>query len=615
MDGQNQLRRIFDAFARGDISRRAFVRQSTALGLSAASISFLAERASAAQSTPEATPTDAPARPEAGTENQERGSGPELNIIQWQAPTQLSPHVSTGVKDYLAALPVVEPLIHYLSDAKMYPNLLTQVPSQENGFLNEDLTQVTLELQPDLLWNDGTPVTAEDIKFTIEWVLDTDNAATSYAQFETIESVEVTDELTATVTFEAPNPFWMTPFAGTSTGYLYPKHILESGPEAHNEFLSSPVGTGPYKVESFTPNDEVRYVVNEHYREPNKPFFSSIYLKGGGDPAAAARAVIQTGEYDYAWYLQAEIEVLNEMQSDDSPGQTIPFGAATVERLNFQFADPHTEVDGQRAEMNTPNPRLSDPAVREAISYAINRQIIRDQFYGEDMSVAVNIVQGDPLTYSENTEYVYDPDRARQVLEDAGWVLDGDVRAKDGVELDLTYATETNAISQKTQAIVKANLEEIGFRVQLESVDPGMYYDGSAGNDLNINHFYWDMCMYKSVPDSPRPISFMSNWYSGNDAANVAQESNGWSGVNNSRYISEEYDALYEGALQETNADALADLFIQMNDHLINEHVLVPLILVGTPRGMNKQLREENISLAAFSYDYWNIANWNYVDE
>src|SRR5699024_3148049 len=115
--------------------------------------------------------------------------------------------------------------------------------------------------------------------------------------------------------------------------------------------------------------------------------------------------------------------------------RTIPFGAATVERLNFQFADPHTEVEGQRAEMNTPNPRLSDPAVREAISYAINRQIIRDQFYGDDMSVAVNIVQGDPATYSENTEYVFDPERARQVLEDAGWVMDGDVRKKDGVAL------------------------------------------------------------------------------------------------------------------------------------------------------------------------------------
>lgn len=614
---QDQLRTVFDRFSRGEISRRAFVRQASALGLGAASISFLAERAVSAQSTPEATPAESgtAVRPEIGTEGQERGAGGELRMIQWQAPTQLSPHVSTGVKDYLAALPVVEPLIHYLNDAQMYPNLITQVPTQENGLLNEDLTEVTLELLPDLLWNDGTPVTSADIEFTVNWVLNTDNAATSYNQFEPIDRVEIVDDLTAKVIFSAPNPFWMTPFAGTTTGYLYPKHALEAGPEAHDAFLSNPIGTGPFKVESFTPNDEVRYVMNEHYREPNKPFFSSIYLKGGGEPAAAARSVLQTGEYDYAWYLQTEIDVLMDMEVEGGPGRVIPFGAATVERLNFQFADPQTEVDGQRAEMNTPNPRLSDPAVREAISYAINRQIIRDQFYGEDMAVAVNIVQGDPVTYSENTEYMYDPERANQILDDAGWVLDGNVRSKDGVNLELTYATETNPISQKTQTVVKANLEEIGIAVELESVDPGMFYDGSAGNELSLNHFYWDMCMYKSVPASPRPISFMNYWYAGEDAANVAQQSNGWAGGNNSRYISDEYDALYEAALQETDADALADLFIQMNDHLINEHVIVPLILVGTPRGMSNKLREENISLAAFSFDYWNIANWNFAEE
>ena len=467
---------------------------------------------------------------------------------------------------------------------------------------------------PDLIWNDGTPVTSAVVEFTINWFLDKENASTSYSQFETIDHVEIIDDKTIKVVFTNPNPFWMNPFAGTSTGYLYPKHILEGGKEAHDAFLSAPVGTGPYKIESFTPNDEVRYVINEHYREPNKPFFSSIYLKGGGDPAAAARAVIQTGEYDFAWYLQAEISVLTEMESDDAPGQVIPYSAATVERIHFQFADPRTEVDGQPAEVNTPNPRLSDPAVREAIATAINRQLIVDEFYGDDMSVAVNIVQGDPLTYSENTSYTFDPDKARQILDDAGWALNDGVREKDGVKLDLTYATETNALSQKTQAVVKANLEDIGIQVQLESIDPGMFYDASAGNTLNLNHFYWDMNMWKSVPPSPRPITFMNNWYSGENLDNISQESNGWSANNTQRYISEEFDALYLAALEETNPEALADLFIQMNDHLIQNFVIVPLVVVGTPRGMSKRLREENISLAPFSYDYWNIANWNTVE-
>lgn len=607
------LSEAFSQYKRGEMDRRTFAHLAIAAGLSVPVVTMITNQVSA-QSSPASTDLTNDDKPHAGTENQERGAGGELKLIQWQAPTQLSPHVSSGVKDYLAALPVVEPLIHYLTDARMVPNLITRVPSVENGLLNEDLTEVTIELLPDLLWSDGEPVTSADVEFTINWVLDKENASSSYSQFETIDHVEIIDDKTIKVVFANPNPFWMNPFAGTSTGYLYPKHILEGGKEAHDAFLSAPIGTGPYKIESFSANDEVRYVINENYREPNKPFFSSIYLKGGGDPAAAARAVIQTGEYDFAWYLQTEISVLTEMESDDSPGRVIPYSAATVERIHFQFADPRTEVNGQPAEMNTPNPRLADKAVREAIGTAINRQLIVDEFYGDDMSVAVNIVQGDPLTYSQNTSYSYDPDKANKILDDAGWVLNDGVREKDGVKLDLTYATETNALSQKTQAVVKANLEEIGIQVQLESIDPGMFYDASAGNTLNLNHFYWDMDMWKSVPPSPRPITFMNNWYSGENLDNISQESNGWSAGNTQRYISEDFDSLYLAALEETDPEALADLFIQMNDHLIENFVIVPLVVVGTPRGMSKRLREENISLAPFSYDYWNIANWNTVE-
>src|SRR5699024_4370973 len=127
--------------------------------------------------------------------------------------------------------------------------------------------------------------------------------------------------------------------------------------------------------------------------------------------------------------------------------------------------------------------------------------------------VAVNILQGDPATASPNTDWQYNPEKASQILEDAGWVMDGDVRAKDGVELTLTYATETNPLSQKTQALVKSNLEEIGFKVSLEQVEAGIFYDGSSGNDQNLGHFYWDTNMWKSVPSSPRPLKFMESWY------------------------------------------------------------------------------------------------------
>ena len=171
-------------------------------------------------------------------------------------PTLLNPTVATGVKDYLGGCIVLEPLMHYLSDATIAPNLVTQIPSIENRQLTEDLLSVTLSLVPDVLWSDGTPFTAEDVKFTWEWIVNLDNASVNSGTFETIASVEVLDPLTAKVTFAEPNPLWFAPFTGTSTGFVLPKHVLEAGgQDVNNAFAINPIGTGPYKVESFSAND------------------------------------------------------------------------------------------------------------------------------------------------------------------------------------------------------------------------------------------------------------------------------------------------------------------------------------------------------------------------
>ena len=628
---QAPLRYLFSQLQEGAIDRRSFIQKASLLGVGLNVSVFLANTGSASatghsgnhtsiraqDASPEASPASSdPKKPDAGTENQVRGEGGELRIIQWQAPTSLSPHVVGGSKDYLGSLPVMEPLMHYGVQAELIPNLVTEIPSLENGGLAEDLTSVTFHLLPDVTWSDGEPLTAEDVKFTIEWVQNPDNGAVSFGSFEPISGSEVIDPLTIKVTFETPNPFWPDAFSGTSSGFVYPKHILESGKDAHDAFMSNPIGTGPYIVESFAPNDSVIYTVNENYREPNKPYFSQIMLKGGGDAAAAARAVIQTGEYDYAWNLQVEPEVLSSIEGDgDGSGVILPFPGIAPEKFNINFSDPHTEVDGQRSEMNTPHPILSDIKVREALAKGIDRQKIADELYGFGQEPSANIVTGAPEIQSPNTSWEYNPEAAAQALEDAGWVLDGSVRKKDGAELKLNYATSVNSVRQKTQAVVKSNLESIGFQIELLQIDSGIFFDSAVGNDQNATHFYWDLSEQQNVPNSPRPIDYMELWYAGPDRSNIAQKSNGWSGSNWVRYQNDEYDAAFEAAKVEVDPQKLADLFIQMNDILIEDHALVPLVVRGTPGARSNRLREENIAPAPFSYDYWNIANWNLADD
>ncbi|MGC4190775.1 MAG: peptide ABC transporter substrate-binding protein [Thermomicrobiales bacterium] len=628
---RSSLGRLYDALKTGEIDRRSFIQGTAAAGASLGLATFLANTATAApgslkngaafyaqDATPEGTPVASPvstsARPTGGTENQTRGEGGELKLLLWQAPTILNPHNATGVKDYIAGSLVLEPPIHYLPDASMTPNLITQIPSVENGQLAEDLTSVTFTFLPGILWSDGEPFTVDDLVFTWQWNIEPTNESQNITTWQTIKNIEAVDATTAKVTFSQSNPFWFDAFAGTSTAFVLPKHILDGGDKEGNDaFGLKPIGTGPFQVDSFSPNDQVLYSANPNYREPNKPFYASVNLKGGGDAASAARAVLQTGEVDYAWNLQVEPEVLQGLISDSAPGQVLHKPGAAVERININFSDPNKEVDGQRSEMNTPHPFFTDPKVREAFGAAIDRQQIAEKFYGEGSPAVANLVTGVPETESPNTSWEYNADKANQILDEAGWAKDGDTRKKDGVELKVVYATSVNQVRQKTQAVVKKNLEAIGVKVELVQVDAGIYFDSAAGNDQTVNHFYWDIDMYQSVPNSPRPISFMEGWYAGKDGSNIAQKSNGWSGQNTGRYNNPDYDAAFVQAQSEVDAEKLAQLFIAMNDFVVNDVAIISLVRVSQNEGASKKLNAENIAPAAFSYDTWNAANWRTV--
>ncbi len=617
---QGPLATLHKALRTGTITRREFTLRALALGVGMPIISFIlrAETASAQvgrQIGWGVAAQGAAGPPAEGMDGRTRGEGGELKLIQWQAPSMLSPHVSTGEKDYLAGQLIVEPLMHYLPDGALIPNLITEVPTVENGLLAEDLKSVTYKLLDGVTWADGEPLTADDVVFTWEWVVEPANASVSAEVYASIQSMEVVDPQTVQVFFAEPNATWFEPHAGSSYGYVYPKHVLgvEDGKAAHDAFLLNPVGTGPYKIESFSPNDQAIYVINENYRDPNKPFFERVNLKGGGDAASAARAVLQTGEYDFAWNLQVEPQILAELEQGGKGVLSIARGNS-VERIEIQFADPHTEVDGERAKLGTVNPTMGDKAVRQALNLAVQRDVISQQLYAgeEGEPPTANILTGMPAMESPNTSWEFNVEEAKRILEEAGWTMQGDVRAKDGVELSITFVTSINSVRQKEQAIIKQALDEIGFRTELRQVDAAVYFDSSPGNDQNINHFYNDLEMYTDNPTTPIPVEYMTGWYSGPEGRNIAQASNDWSGQNYSRFQNAEYDELFDQVRLETDIARAAEMFIQMNDILINEVAVIPIVNRSSSKhGISTTLYEENVATSPFEYNYWNIANWN----
>ena len=140
---------------------------------------------------------------------------------------------------------------------------------------------------------------------------------------------------------------------------------------------------------------------------------------------------------------------------------------------------------------------------------AVDRETISTQFYGDGEPPTANVVNGLPSFISPNTSFEFNLDKAKETLDAAGWVLDGDVRKKDGVELKITYSTSINPVRQKTQAVDKQSFEEIGIEVSLQQVDSGIFFDASPGNEQNIGHMYVDINMYTNGAGTPVPTDFM----------------------------------------------------------------------------------------------------------
>ena len=185
---------------------------------------------------------------------------------------------------------------------------------------------------------------------------------------------------------------------------------------------SRPVGTGPICSTSFKPGDLVPGEINPNYHCPNRPYFDAIEMKGGGDAVSAARAVLQTGEYDFAWNMQVEDEILKRLEAAGK-GQVVIMPGGSIEHIQLNFTDPWTEVDGERSSIKTKHPTLTDPAVRDALALLVDRDVgaaihlrpHRDVDTDElHQQRRTSSVQETPTTSSTST-------RRPQLLDEAGW--------------------------------------------------------------------------------------------------------------------------------------------------------------------------------------------------
>ena len=602
-------------------SRRSFLQRAMVLGASLPTATILA-RSNSQEALAATAKVDAP---NAGTDHQTRGAGKELRILLPQIPTGAAPHSARSTADNLAAAPVIEPLMHLLSNGTLIPNLIEAVPTIANGMLAKDYGSVTFTFLKDLTWSDGEPVTADDLVFTWKWVTTPDNQSSSSAIWGAIAKIEATNAQTAVVTFTQPVANWFEPFTGNDRGSLYPSHSFENYPTNRNDaFLTAPIGTGPYVITDFSQSGEITYAINDRFRDPGKPYFRSISLSVNGDPNMAANAVM-AGTSDFAWRLQLDPGTFSEHPAADDAGALAATPGSYVERLRFNFSDSVKIVRGEKSQKDTPHPIFSDPAVRRALSIAVNRGQISARIYGTGEHPTANVLVGLSSYTSTNTGWEFDLDKANQMLDAAGWVLDGETRSKDGVDLVFEICSYTNAVLQQILELIQKDFAKIGAKMTIKQIDPGAFLSIDAGEEQSFYHMYWDSGLWTDGTFTAYPLNFMRRWYAGENGENTSQKANSWlvereaydDGViaNTQRYTNADYDALYEKLEKTLDLKEANTLLIKMNDLLVEDAVEIPIVVRSDSYALANRLRADNLALGAFAVPLWNIANWNETDD
>ena len=425
--------------------------------------------------------------------------------------------------------------------------------------------------------------------------------------YKDIARIDKLDSHTAKITFTRPAPFPFEPFCGPN-GQVLPKHVFEPFKGAKSREAPAnlkPVGTGPYRIVDFKPGDSVKAELNPTYHVPNRPFFDTLEMKGGGDAASAARAVLQTGEYDYAWNMQVEDDILLRLEQGGRGKVEIVYGG-NIEYIGVNFSDPWTEVDGERSSPKSKHPLFTDPAVRQALNLLVDRSAVQEQIYGRQGRTSANFLNAPSKFRSANTKWEFNVDKANAAPRPGG-----------------LEAGRRRHPRQGRQA-PQDRVPDVHQRPAPE--DPGhRQAGGGQGRDRRRDQVGRRVGLLRrptrrtgtpsrtSRPTSrctrprwshPDPQRFMNQFLT----EEIASKANKWSGRNPTRWRNEEYDRTYKAAESEMDPVKRAALFIKMNDLLIQNVVVIPVLWRARVAAVSNKLR--NTEQSPWESDFWNHANW-----
>lgn len=494
--------------------------------------------------------------------------GGTLTLALWQEPTSLSPlNLSSSVAAVVTAV-ALEPLARTDDDGNYVPVLAARVPTLQNGGvrLGSDgrSMDVTWELRPGLRWSDGEPVTSADIKFTWEARLRQKNVAPgSFAQ---IASIDLPDDRTAVLHYPALYAPYALTFAtsGTAnTGSLLPKHLLENVSDiAASGYARLPIGTGPFKLTDWSPKASVTAERNPYYWRPGRPYLDRIVFRFV-ESREKAVAQLVAGEVDGVWNVSepqaADIARYPSLRQLVAP-------SPNIERIEFNFAQ-----NKDMADPAIPHPVLGDIAMRRALLLATPKQEIIDKLLYGKAAVGRAALQRGWAAVKDLAQESNDPDKARDILDKAGWSPGADgIRRRSGIRASLTLTSvQGDELRAQEEEILVDSYRKIGVELSVQNVPIGTLFPAGG----TVARGSYDMFLISTNLGGVDPGLVLSYAYRSSGIPSATDPGSACPFCNYTRFSSAEVDraiAMSNGTLDpEARKAAYAKILRALNDAVV----------------------------------------------
>ncbi len=527
-----------------------------------------------------------------------------ITIVIPEDPPSFNPIIADTGYDALVMELVMLGLSDVDPEGKVFPELAAELPTIENGdvVMNEDAgtMTVTWKMREDVQWADGTPVTADDVIFTYESIINPETGGW-IPGIDYIDSVEKVDDHSFTVSYNSIYPGYLTQFGGEQV-VIWPAHYCDASQGfASWECARKPLSNGPFVLAEWVNGDHMTFVKNEKYFEQGKPGIDTVTIRIIPDQSVRKTMLIN-GDADLDMWTNEQMvsDLQGEANVSVDPSPTNRW----VMRIFFNLA-----AKGTTDPVATPHPILSDLRVRQAIRAAIDVDTISKEFFlGYAKPAWTEFFR--PPYVCDIPRPVFDPAAASALLDEAGWKdTDGDgVRecrgcstAEEGYVMEMEFITyaEYGEPLELTQQYIAELLGKIGIKLNLTVVEGSVLWaastDGGIEQSGNFDMDIWDDG-YAGVD----PTDYLWSYYSTDAAVPDA-------GYNYSRWSNEQFDTLLGGVYTLDEEQRKKD-FCEMASILDAE--LPELLLFTASNADAHTVRLENVQSSTNDLVTWNAANW-----